>query len=282
MFPQDTRPATLLHTIVEHDVTTFFAPPTMIQMLVDAARGVNMPASTLRNVIYGGAPMRLNRIVDAQDAFGPVIHATYGQTEAPQIITYLSAAALTDPPASPAGRASLMTEVAITDADGGCRRVSWRSGRARRPGRLHLGCPTRRRRPSSTAGCTPVTGVPDERGYLFRATARARSSRAGSTPIRRRRNRARAPSHRRRPRRVRTDDHWARPFTRLEPKPGATVDVNDHRLLKRELGAVKSPKVCMSMNRAEERRRKSLEDQSARRRHDGPSPAAELNRRSAS
>jgi long-subunit acyl-CoA synthetase (AMP-forming) len=119
VFPQDTRPATLLHTIVEHDVTTFFAPPTMIQMLVDAARGVNMPAPTLSNVIYGGAPMRPNRIVDAQDAFGPVIHATYGQTEAPQIITYLSAAELTDPDKlASAGRASLMTEVAIMDADG--------------------------------------------------------------------------------------------------------------------------------------------------------------------
>ena len=72
-FPQDTRPATLLHTIAEHDVTTFFAPPTMIQMLVDAARDVNMPTPSLRNVIYGGAPMRPNRIVEAQDAFGPVI-----------------------------------------------------------------------------------------------------------------------------------------------------------------------------------------------------------------
>ena len=41
VFPEDTRPATLLQTIADHDVTTFFAPPTMIQMLVDAARTVN-------------------------------------------------------------------------------------------------------------------------------------------------------------------------------------------------------------------------------------------------
>src|SRR5262245_49585095 len=77
VFPEDTKPATLLHTIAEHDATTFFAPPTMIQMLVDAAaRGVNVPTPSLRNVIYGGAPMRPNRISEAQDAFGPVIHAT--------------------------------------------------------------------------------------------------------------------------------------------------------------------------------------------------------------
>jgi fatty-acyl-CoA synthase len=116
VFPEDARPATLLHTIAEHDVTTFFAPPTMIQMLVDAARTVNTPTPTLRNIIYGGAPMRPNRIRDAQDAFGPVVHATYGQTEAPQIITYLSAAELADPDKlASAGRPSLITDVAIMD-----------------------------------------------------------------------------------------------------------------------------------------------------------------------
>jgi fatty-acyl-CoA synthase len=119
VFPEDTRPTTLLHTIAEHDVTTFFAPPTMIQMLVDAARTVNTPTPTLRNVIYGGAPMRPNRIRDAQDAFGPVIHATYGQTEAPQIITHLSARELLDPDKlSSAGRPSLITDVAIMSQDG--------------------------------------------------------------------------------------------------------------------------------------------------------------------
>ena len=30
VFPEDTRPATLLQTIADYEVTTFFAPPTMI------------------------------------------------------------------------------------------------------------------------------------------------------------------------------------------------------------------------------------------------------------
>ena len=95
VFPEDTQARNAsLHAIAEHDVTTFFSPPTMVTMLVDAARTANVPTPSLRNVIYGGAPMRPNRIREAQDAFGPVIAATYGQTEAPQIITHLSAAEL--------------------------------------------------------------------------------------------------------------------------------------------------------------------------------------------
>lgn len=253
VFPQDTRPATLLHTIVEHDVTTFFAPPTMIQMLVDAARGVNMPAPTLRNVIYGGAPMRPNRIVDAQDAFGPVIHATYGQTEAPQIITYLSAAELTDPDKlASAGRASLMTEVAIMDADE--RRLP--------PGELgevvargDLVMTGYLAMPDKTAETivdgwlhTGDLGVLDERGYLFLRDRSREVIITGGFNV--------YPSD------VETvlarhptvadcvvfgipDDHWGEAVhAAVEPKPGATVDVNEIiGFLKRELGSVKSPKV---------------------------------------
>src|SRR6185437_7729119 len=60
VFPEDTRPASLLHAIAKHEVTTFFSPPTMVSMLVDAARTENVPTPSLRNVIYGGAPMRPN------------------------------------------------------------------------------------------------------------------------------------------------------------------------------------------------------------------------------
>jgi fatty-acyl-CoA synthase len=253
VFPEDTRPATLLHTIVEHDVTTFFAPPTMIQMLVDAARSVNAPAPTLRNVIYGGAPMRPNRIRDAQDAFGPVIHATYGQTEAPQIITHLSATELTDPDnLASAGRPSLITEAAIMDADG--RRLP--------PGELgevvvrgDLVMAGYLDMPDKTAETivdgwlhTGDLGVLDERGYLFLRDRSREVIITGGFNV--------YPSD------VETvlarhptvadcvvfgipDDHWGEAVhAAVEPKPGATVDVNEIiGFLKRELGSVKSPKV---------------------------------------
>ena len=119
VFPEDTKPAALLHAISEHEVTTFFSPPTMVTMLVDAARSENVRTPSLRNVIYGGAPMRPARIREAQEAFGPVIAGTYGQTEAPQIITNLSAADLMhEENLASAGKPSLFTDVGIMDEDG--------------------------------------------------------------------------------------------------------------------------------------------------------------------
>ncbi len=119
VFPEDTKPAALLHAIAEHEVTTFFSPPTMVTMLVDAARTQNARTPSLRNVIYGGAPMRPARIREAQDAFGPVLAGTYGQTEAPQIITHVSSAEMIqEENLASAGRPSLFTDVGIMDSEG--------------------------------------------------------------------------------------------------------------------------------------------------------------------
>ena len=252
VFPEDTRPATLLHTIAEHDVTTFFAPPTMIQMLVDAARTVNTPTPTLRNVIYGGAPMRPNRIRDAQDAFGPVIHATYGQTEAPQIITHLSAAELADPDKlASAGRPSLITEVAIMNQD----------KRLLPPGELgevvvrgDLVMTGYLAMPDKTAETvvdgwlhTGDLGFLDEQGYLFLRDRSREVIITGGFNV--------YPSD------VETvlarhpavadcvvfgvpDDHWGEAVhAAIETKPGARVEANEVLgFIKHELGAVKTPK----------------------------------------
>ncbi len=114
VFPDDTKPAALLHAIARHEVTTFFSPPTMVTMLVEAARSEHVRTPSLRNVIYGGAPMRAARIREAQEAFGPVLAGTYGQTEAPQIITNLSSAELMqEENLASAGRPSLFTDVGI-------------------------------------------------------------------------------------------------------------------------------------------------------------------------
>jgi fatty-acyl-CoA synthase len=253
VFPEDTKPATLLHTIAEHDVTTFFAPPTMIQVLVDAARRVNVPTPTLRNIIYGGAPMRPNRIQEAQAAFGPVIHATYGQTEAPQIITYISAAELTDPNnLSSAGRPTLLTDVGIMDQDnrlvppGELGEVVVR-GDLVMTGYLDM--------PDKTAETivdgwlhTGDLGLFDERGHLFLRDRSRDVIITGGFNV--------YPSD------VETvlarheavadcvvfgipDDHWGEAVhAAVEPKSNAKVDVQDIiAFLKRELGSVKAPKV---------------------------------------
>ena len=253
VFPEDTRPATLLQTIADHSVTTFFAPPTMIQMLVDAAQTANRSTPSLRNVIYGGAPMRPNRIREAQDAFGPVIHATYGQTEAPQIITHLGAVEIADPDnLASAGRPSLMTEVRIMDADRRLRPAGEVGEVVVRGDLVMTGYLDM---PDKTAETivdgwlhTGDLGLLDERGYLFLRDRSRDVIITGGFNV--------YPSD------VETvlarhpavadcvvfgvpDDHWGEAVhAAIEPRPYLTPDIAAiTAFLKHELGSVKTPKV---------------------------------------
>lgn len=253
VFPEDTKPATLLHTIAAHDVTTFFSPPTMVTMLVEAARTANVRTPSLRNVIYGGAPMRPNRIREAQDAFGPVIAATYGQTEAPQIITHLSTTELTDPDnLASAGRKSLFTDVGIMDPDGkllppGEQGEIVARGDLVMTGYLNM--------PDKTAETivdgwlhTGDLGLFDERGYLFVRDRLREVIITGGFNV--------YPSD------VETvlsqhpgiaecavvgipDDHWGEAVhAAVEAKPNARLDPQEIMgFVKRELGSIKTPKV---------------------------------------
>lgn len=111
------RPAELLECFRRYGTTLTFLPPTLIYMLMEAPD--DAPCPSLRNLVYGGGPMRPERIAAAQARFGPVLATSYGQTEAPQIITVVPPAELMAEENRPTvGRASLMTEVAILDADG--------------------------------------------------------------------------------------------------------------------------------------------------------------------
>ncbi len=75
-----------------------------------------MPA--LRYLVYGGAPMRPEQIRDAQAVFGPVLCTSFGQTEAPQIITFLPPGEMHGERLASVGRPSLLTRVAIVDKAG--------------------------------------------------------------------------------------------------------------------------------------------------------------------
>ncbi|MGZ5867823.1 MAG: class I adenylate-forming enzyme family protein [Xanthobacteraceae bacterium] len=253
VFPEDTRPANLIHVIAEHEVTTFFSPPTMVTMLVDAARAENVPTPSLRNIIYGGAPMRPNRIREAQDAFGPVIAATYGQTEAPQIITHLSTAELTqDENLTSAGRPSLFTDVGIMDANGNLLPAGEQGEIVARGDLLMTGYLNMPDKTSETIidGWlhTGDLGVFDERGYLFLRDRLREVIISGGFNI--------YPSD------VETvlsqhpaiaecavvgipDDHWGEAVhAAVEAKTNAKLDPDEIiAYVKKELGSVKAPKV---------------------------------------
>jgi fatty-acyl-CoA synthase len=117
IFPRSSKPAGLLDAAAEHGATLFFAPPTLILSLVDEQRRVPRELSALRHLVYGGAPMRPEQIRDAQGCFGKIVCTSYGQTEAPQIMTFLAPADMEGDGLLSVGRPSLFTQVAILDAD---------------------------------------------------------------------------------------------------------------------------------------------------------------------
>ena len=82
-------PRTVLQTIQEHQVTNLFAAPTMIKRLVDCPAIGDFDLSSLKAVIYGGAPMLVEDLLEAMRKLGNCLVQLYGQGESPMTITYL-------------------------------------------------------------------------------------------------------------------------------------------------------------------------------------------------
>jgi len=111
--------AQLHHLMDEHQITSTWVPPTLLQRLVDVQQSLDTPLPALRNLLYGGAPCP-GRIIDqAIESFGPVLGVTYGLTEAPVIISGMSGAVGSLPEnRGSAGSIGPMTRVAVAGADG--------------------------------------------------------------------------------------------------------------------------------------------------------------------
>jgi len=118
LLPRSTRPRDVLEQLERERVTSVFMPPTLIYGLLEDETARTRDWRALRHFVYAAAPMRADKIVEAQAVFGP-LETGYGQTEAPAIIAYMSAQEARDPRnLASVGRAALMTEVAIMDAHG--------------------------------------------------------------------------------------------------------------------------------------------------------------------
>lgn len=70
-----------LSLIEQHKVTHFFCVPTVLYDFLDNPRLRKTDTSSLRSISYGAAPMSLNRLEEALDAFGPILVHAYGMTE---------------------------------------------------------------------------------------------------------------------------------------------------------------------------------------------------------
>ena len=113
-----TKPASILDAFAERGVTTTFLPPTAIYMLLAEPGVGDRRYPALRNLIYGGAGMPPEKVRAAEAVFGKAIATNYGQTEAPQIITFMPPGEFTDATYASAGRAGLLVELAVMDPFG--------------------------------------------------------------------------------------------------------------------------------------------------------------------
>ncbi len=109
------RPAEILESFAAKDVTTTFIPPTVIYMMLAELGGeADFPA--LKRLIYGGAPMPPEKVRETRGVFGEVVATNYGQTEAPQVATFLGPREMADDDLiASVGRASFLTRVAIME-----------------------------------------------------------------------------------------------------------------------------------------------------------------------
>ncbi len=116
-------PAEVIAAIERHRVTYMFLPPTAIYMLLAHPGVRDADLSSLEYISYAGAPMSLDRLREAIDVFGPVMNASFGQTEAPMCVTamppheHLDADGRLAHPGS-CGRPNLLSLVEIMDDDG--------------------------------------------------------------------------------------------------------------------------------------------------------------------
>ena len=82
----------VLDLLEAHENVSFFAAPTIVKRLADAAIAARQPAPGLQTLVYGGGPMYLADLDRATQAFGHRLAQIYGQGESPMTITALSKA----------------------------------------------------------------------------------------------------------------------------------------------------------------------------------------------
>jgi fatty-acyl-CoA synthase len=172
VFPAELKPETILDSIASHHITTVFMPPTLIYAVAHAMETKPRNTTSLKQMIYGAAPMPPQKVRHVQQVFGNVLATTYGQTEAPQVIACLRPQELAHiANIASVGRPSMMTDV----------RIMAKNGSLLPPGeegevvvRGDLVMAGYWRAPEQTAATikdgwlhTGDIGVFDERGFLF-------------------------------------------------------------------------------------------------------------------
>lgn len=83
-------PQNVCETIEKERVTIVKTVPTLLVRLLDYQRLREHDLSSLRTIIYGGAPMPVEKLKQLIELLGPIFVGNYGQAEAPMTIATLS------------------------------------------------------------------------------------------------------------------------------------------------------------------------------------------------
>jgi acyl-CoA synthetase (AMP-forming)/AMP-acid ligase II len=115
----------VLHAIQDHRVTHMFLPPTAFYSLLTHPEVGTLDHSSLRVFLLAGSPVSPDKLKQGVEVFGPCMCQSYGQTEAPMILTWLdqktlAAAAAGDHPERlrSSGKPSAAVRLAIMDDEG--------------------------------------------------------------------------------------------------------------------------------------------------------------------
>jgi len=119
----DTRE--VLKAIQEERVTDIFLPPTAIYTMLEEPALDEFDRSSLRTILYGSAPISVEKLKQALRVFGPVMRCAYGQTECPTFISelepdehFINGEIAPDERLRSAGHATPLSEIAILDDNG--------------------------------------------------------------------------------------------------------------------------------------------------------------------
>jgi fatty-acyl-CoA synthase len=115
----------VLRGIANHRVTHLFLPPTALYALLAQPQLREYDYSSLRLLLLAASPVSPDRVKQAVEVFGPCVCQSYGQTEAPMLLTFLdrqtvAAAAGGDHPERlrSCGKATYGVRLAIMDEEG--------------------------------------------------------------------------------------------------------------------------------------------------------------------
>jgi acyl-CoA synthetase (AMP-forming)/AMP-acid ligase II len=84
------EPLEVLKAIERFKITTFWAVPTMLRMIIKHPDFFRYDLSSLRSIFYAGAPVSEDLQKEITSAFGPVLTQGYGQSESGGPLTFIS------------------------------------------------------------------------------------------------------------------------------------------------------------------------------------------------